>query len=405
MAKDDFAIKIENISKVFRLPHERKTSIKSIFVNLFRKTTYEEQEALKNISLEIKKGDFFGIVGRNGSGKSTLLKLIAEIYTPTNGSISINGTLTPFIELGVGFNPELTGRENIFLNGALLGINRNEMEKLYDQIVEFAELERFMDQKLKNYSSGMQVRLAFSISIFVKSEILLIDEVLAVGDASFQRKCNVYFEQLKREGKTVILVTHDMSAVAKYCSKAALLDAGEIKKIGKPKDVIEGYDQINTVKSRLVNLKGEKTIGQIQAEITDIRLANTGYTVKDDKNIELIIDVTTGGENDIEVAVGLVIQNELRNSVVWESSEMQGFNLPVTKVSKKHHVKVSIANIFPDGLYSFDVVLNNGIKDYKVYDKSRLENGLLVKRDSLNSALFQPEVKFSLVNSKSNDQS
>src|SRR5690606_31573026 len=157
---------------------------------MFRgKRTYEKQQVLKNISFEIKKGEFVGIVGRNGSGKSTLLKLLAGIYSPDKGSIEVNGKLVPFIELGVGFNPELTGRENVFLNGALLGFNRKEMQAMYKDIVEFAELERFMDQKLKNYSSGMQVRLAFSIAIRAQSDILLIDEVLAVGDAAFQQKC------------------------------------------------------------------------------------------------------------------------------------------------------------------------------------------------------------------------
>ena len=178
--KDEVAIKVSHVSKSFKLPHEKSNSVKSIVVNPLKKRTYERQEVLKDINFEIKKGEFFGIVGRNGSGKSTLLKLLAGIYSPDKGSIQVNGKLTPFIELGVGFNPELTGRENVFLNGALLGFNRKEMSTMYDEIVEFAELEKFMDQKLKNYSSGMQVRLAFSIAIRAKSDILILDEVLAV---------------------------------------------------------------------------------------------------------------------------------------------------------------------------------------------------------------------------------
>ena len=184
---DEIAIKVENISKTFKLPHEKTNSIKGAFVNFYRRNrTYEKQEVLKDISFEVKEGEFFGIVGRNGSGKSTLLKMLAGIYSPSKGSITINGKLTPFIELGVGFSPELTGRENVYLNGSLLGFNRQEMDEMYDEIVEFAELEKFMDQKLKNYSSGMQVRLAFSIAIRVKSDILVLDEVLAVGDEAFQ---------------------------------------------------------------------------------------------------------------------------------------------------------------------------------------------------------------------------
>src|SRR3989344_6035309 len=180
---DDIAIKVENLSKDFKLPHEKYASVKSLFVNFYkRKRTYEVQHALRDINFEIKKGEFFGIVGRNGSGKSTLLKIMAGIYAPTSGTIKVNGSLTPFIELAVGFNGELTGRENVFLNGALLGFNRKQIRRMYNDIVEFAELERFMDQKYKNFSSGMQVRLAFSIAIRAEGDILLIDEVLAVGD-------------------------------------------------------------------------------------------------------------------------------------------------------------------------------------------------------------------------------
>jgi len=244
---DDFAVKVENVSKTFKLPREKTTSIKSAVVNFYRrKKEYEVQKALDNISFEIKKGEFFGIVGRNGSGKSTLLKLLAGIYTPTSGQIHNRGSLTPFIELGVGFNPELTGRENVYLNGALLGFNRKEMNAMYNDIVNFAELHKFMDQKLKNYSSGMQVRLAFSIAIRAKSDILLIDEVLAVGDSSFQKKSFDVFKNIKKSGRTVILVTHDMSAMQAFCDRALLIDDGVQKAIGTPRDIGLKYEELNT---------------------------------------------------------------------------------------------------------------------------------------------------------------
>lgn len=239
--KNDVAIKVEGVYKSFKLPHEKTTSIKSAFLGAIKKERgYETQHVLEDVSFEVKKGDFFGIVGRNGSGKSTLLKLISQIYTPDKGSITVNGSLTPFIELGVGFNPELTGRENVYLNGALLGFNNKEMAEMYDDIVEFAELERFMDQKLKNYSSGMQVRLAFSIAIRANSDILVLDEVLAVGDEAFQRKCNEYFASIKGK-QTVILVTHDMAAVRKFCTKAILIESGGLKAAGHPDDVAKQY--------------------------------------------------------------------------------------------------------------------------------------------------------------------
>jgi len=243
---DNIAIKVDGVNKSFKLPHEKVSSIKSAVVNFYkRKRTFERQEVLKDISFEIKKGEFFGIVGRNGSGKSTLLKLLAGIYTPDSGQIHVNGKLTPFIELGVGFSPELTGRENVFLNGALLGFSRKEMEKMYKKIVEFAELERFMDQKLKNYSSGMQVRLAFSIAIRANTGILILDEVLAVGDASFQQKCYDYFNELKKQRKTVVLVTHDMSAVSRFCDRALYLANGREEYIGPTREVADMYLEAN----------------------------------------------------------------------------------------------------------------------------------------------------------------
>lgn len=228
--KTEIALEVKNVSKSFRLPTEQASGIKQAFVNWTRGIKgYKEQKVLQDISFQVEKGDFFGIVGRNGSGKSTLLKLISQIYVPDNGEIKVNGKLVPFIELGVGFNPELTGRENVYLNGALLGFAHEEISQMYDEIVEFAELEEFMDQKLKNYSSGMQVRLAFSIAIKSEAEILVLDEVLAVGDADFQRKCYEYFSKLKNNKKTVILVTHDMESVRQYCNKAMLISDGEIE--------------------------------------------------------------------------------------------------------------------------------------------------------------------------------
>lgn len=245
MNKDN-AIRVLNVHKTFKLPDEKHSTVKGLIVSKTRgKKQYTQQHVLKDISFDIKKGEFFGIVGKNGGGKSTLLKLLAEIYTPDKGSIQIAGTLTPFIELGVGFNPELTGRENIYLNGALLGFSRREMDKMYGDIVNFAELHKFMDQKLKNYSSGMQVRLAFSIAIRAKSDILLLDEVLAVGDAAFQQKCFDYFEKLKKEKQTIIIVTHDMGAVKRFCDRAMLLRNGQIEIIGRPDEVADLYTEEN----------------------------------------------------------------------------------------------------------------------------------------------------------------
>ena len=189
----------EHVSKAFKLPTEQATGLKQAFINWTKGIKgYRMQQVLKDISFEVHRGEFFGIVGRNGGGKSTLLKLISQIYYPESGNITVKGKLVPFIELGVGFNPELTGRENVYLNGALLGFTTEQIDAMYDDIVEFAELEEFMDQKLKNYSSGMQVRLAFSVAIKAQGDILVLDEVLAVGDEAFQRKCNDFLTPPRR---------------------------------------------------------------------------------------------------------------------------------------------------------------------------------------------------------------
>lgn len=243
----DVVLKVNHVSKSFKLPTEQSSGIKQAFINWTKGIKgYKMQHVLRDISFEVERGDFLGIVGRNGSGKSTLLKLISGIYKPNKGDITVNGSLVPFIELGVGFNPELTGRENVYLNGAMLGFSTKQIDAMYDDIVEFAELRDFMDQKLKNYSSGMQVRLAFSVAIKAQGDILVLDEVLAVGDEAFQRKCANFFEKVKDDpSKTVILVTHDMSAVRRYCSKAIMIDGGKIVDSGDPDDVADSYSLEN----------------------------------------------------------------------------------------------------------------------------------------------------------------
>jgi ABC-type polysaccharide/polyol phosphate transport system ATPase subunit len=236
---------IENVNKTFRLPHQQYSTLKERALHPFRSTGHDELHAVRDLSLEIAEGEFFGIVGRNGSGKSTLLKCIAGIYGVDSGRIAIAGRLSPFIELGVGFNMDLTARDNVIINAIMLGLSRRRARERFDAVIAFAELEEFVDLKLKNYSSGMLVRLAFATSIEVDAEILLIDEVLAVGDAAFQQKCFEQFYRLKREGRTIVFVSHDMYSVERFCNRAMLMEHGRMVQLGEPRAVGRAYHKLN----------------------------------------------------------------------------------------------------------------------------------------------------------------
>lgn len=315
-------LKVDHVAKSFRLPTEQATGLKMAFLNWTKGIKgYTEQHVLRDINFEVHQGDFFGIVGRNGSGKSTLLKIISQIYVPEQGSVMVKGKLVPFIELGVGFNPELTGRENVYLNGALLGFTHEEIDAMYDDIVEFAELEDFMDQKLKNYSSGMQVRLAFSVAIKAQGDILVLDEVLAVGDEAFQRKCDNFFAEIKKDPtKTVILVTHSMDAVKKYCNNAILIKDGEIIASGDKNDVADRYTLENLkVEHREREQKDKKQedecplglskrvptfrvvpVSEPMLTCNDTFKFDVEYDLRDEKDIEFyipmsVLDVKRGG--------------------------------------------------------------------------------------------------------------
>jgi ABC-2 type transport system ATP-binding protein len=234
-------IRVEALSKTFRIPQDRSHTLKERALHPFRRGRFNELDVLKEVSFDVHQGEFFGIVGRNGSGKSTLLKCLAGIYKTDAGTIDVAGQLSPFIELGVGFNPDLPARDNIEINAVMMGLDPSVVRERFDEIIEFGGLEGFVDQKLKNYSSGMQVRLAFSVMVHTDPDVMLIDEVLAVGDAAFQQKCLDVFYRLKNEGKTIVLVTHAMGLVEQFCDRAMMLSDGKIKLIGVPHDVGRAY--------------------------------------------------------------------------------------------------------------------------------------------------------------------
>lgn len=353
----DTAIIVENVYKNFKLPHEKAGSVKSIFLNLFRaireRRSFETQHALHDVSLEVKKGEFFGIVGRNGSGKSTLLKMLAGIYQPTKGTIRVEGKLVPFIELGVGFSPELTGRQNVYLNGALLGFSEEEINGQYQDIVEFAELEKFMDQKLKNYSSGMQVRLAFSMAVRAKADVLLIDEVLAVGDADFQRKCFNYFNQLKNTDTTVIFVSHNMNAVREYCDRAMLIEKSRVVEIGSTESVADKYLQL------FMEDNSESNVGSTSAKDRWGDQALMIESVVTKASLETIsITVTMIADKDFDNPVaGFRIRDASGNEITGTNTKQERAVIPSLKKGQKSTVTWSMPNVVRDGEYTVDIAL------------------------------------------------
>ena len=339
------ALSVRNIHKEFVLPQHKRTSVKQAFVNIVSRNGKTIQKVLDGVDFDVYKGDFFGIVGRNGGGKSTLLKILAGVYAPTAGEVTLNGGLTPFIELGVGFNPELSGRDNVFLNGALLGFTRKEMEGMYDGIVDFAEIAPFMDQKLKNYSSGMQVRLAFSIAIKAHSEILIFDEVLAVGDEAFQRKCLDVFERYKAEGQTVILVTHDMETVKKFCNRAILISGGKIIEEGNPHKVANSYSKLNQeeIDKSLISREVDQGSNLITAQILgEDRKPKLSFMSGD----KMIVKVKWSGHSELE-SMGVNIFKESGEHITGFNSR---FGATAT-LQQKNEVEVEISLAVTKGTY------------------------------------------------------
>lgn len=362
------AIRVNHVSKSFKLPLDKASSLKqAIFNSISGKKGYREQQVLQDISFTVNKGDFIGIVGRNGSGKSTLLKLMAQIYYPESGNIDIDGILVPFIELGVGFSPELTGHDNVYLNGALMGFSTKEIDAMYDDIVEFAELGTFMEQKIKNYSSGMLVRLAFSMAIRAQSDILLLDEILAVGDEAFQRKCYAYFAKLRREKKTVVLVTHSMDSVQRFCNRAILIHDGELKIDGNPLKVAQAYQELNGQRLDLENLESqfessekseqksaeEQELERQRQENVDVKVAHRITASK------LYFHIVFKVKRDLEdPVITFVINSEVGEIVFRVASDDKNVNIPVRMHGgQTYHADIEVDNIFPNGFFSVQVAV------------------------------------------------
>jgi ABC-type polysaccharide/polyol phosphate transport system ATPase subunit len=307
------ALAAHDVQKTFKIPEERTHTLKERALHPLRRSRHDEFKALSDISFAVAPGEFFGIVGRNGSGKSTLLKCLAGIYRADAGEIWCNGRMSTFIELGVGFNPDLAAYDNVALNGIMLGLSPSEARARYQRVIEFAELEEFQDLKLKNYSSGMHVRLAFSVAIQVDADILLIDEVLAVGDAAFQQKCFDVFNRMRDEGRTIVFVTHDMGAVTRFCHRAMLLERGEIVTIGDPRDVADRYLEIafgRNIAQEEGEDVGSARMGDGTARVSDVWLGDEGA-----EPLTLKVLVTFNADVS-DPAVTMSLLNEHRQPVV-----------------------------------------------------------------------------------------
>jgi ABC-type polysaccharide/polyol phosphate transport system ATPase subunit len=339
------AVVVQGLSKTFRLPHQRYSTLKERALHPLRSRRFDELHALQDVNIDIGTGEFFGIVGRNGSGKSTLLKCLAGIYQGDAGRVDVNGRLSPFIELGVGFNSELTARENVIINAIMLGLTRRQARERFDDIIAFAELEDFLDLKLKNYSSGMSVRLAFAVSIQVDAEILLVDEVLAVGDAAFQQKCFEQFDRLKAEGRTIIFVTHDMTTVERFCDRAMLIDRGSVQMIGAPHEIARAYNELNF--GRLVHDQPDEEArygDHAEAEILDCWFEDGDgdrvTTLAQGEPVAVCMDVRFREAMDDPI-FAISVRNEPRHTVFATSTRWT--NEPTGSFAAGDEVRVRVA--------------------------------------------------------------
>jgi ABC-type polysaccharide/polyol phosphate transport system ATPase subunit len=337
---------VDGVSKSFRLPREQVHTLKERVLHPLRRPGHDTLNALRDVSFTVDQGEFFGIVGRNGSGKSTLLKCLAGIYATNAGAIYVNGRVSTFIELGVGFNPDLPARDNVMLNATMLGLSPREARERFDAIIDFAELRDFVDLKLKNYSSGMMVRLAFSVMIQVDADVLLIDEVLAVGDAAFQQKCYDEFERIRASGRTVLLVTHDMNAVRRFCDRAMLIEQGKVVASGDPESVGNRYLQLNFSAEARAAVEGEAQLRAQHGLQPVVYMGDEDATFGDGR-----ASITEAWFEDDEGKPAVIITNGEAATFVMRvrfNEDVEDPLFSMTMVNSQHHQLFSASSVWSD---------------------------------------------------------
>ncbi|QLJ52188.1 MAG: ABC-type polysaccharide/polyol phosphate transport system, ATPase component [Candidatus Fermentimicrarchaeum limneticum] len=386
--KAETAIEIKNLWKRFVVPHEKRTTVFENLANMNRRITYEEFWALKNINLSVAKGEAVGIIGENGSGKTTLLNIIANVLRSTKGEVRVNGKLTCFLELGVGFQSDLTARENVYLYGAFMGLSDSEIDRKLNDIVEFAGLKKFMDTKLKNLSSGMQVRLAFSTAIQTNPDILLVDEVLAVGDLEFQQKCAEKFSEFKRNGVTLLLVSHDLGVVRKYCDKVLLLRKGEQIALGRSEDVIDKYvygiDKTTTTKQDKKARWGDGRVLLKDVRFYDKFGKQSSNFVSGDP---MTIRISYHAAKDvINPVFGVAIYTDNDIYCYGVNTDLKGMN--IKKIKGSGHIDLNIEKLtMHGGRYLLTVAVHS--RDHVPYDWLDKQFSFNVTQKNNNAGLFE----------------
>jgi ABC-type polysaccharide/polyol phosphate transport system ATPase subunit len=400
-------IRVDGVSKTFRIPEEQMHTFKERALHPFRRSGQHVFTALEGISFDVREGEFFGIVGRNGSGKSTLLKCLAGIYSATSGNIWLRGRMSPFIELGVGFNPDLAARDNVILNGIMLGLSPREARARYEHVIEFAELEEFQELKLKNYSSGMHVRLAFAVAIQVDADVLLIDEVLAVGDAAFQQKCFDVFNRLRDEGTTIVLVTHDMSSVTRFCHRAVLLERGKVVAEGAPEDVANQYLELNFNRDAPEAAVGAERVGNGAARIVDMwceadsagqsEMYLQGQELRFYARVEFLREAEDPG-------LTLELENAEAVKVVVAATNLEHERTGRFEAGEQAVFSVAFNNLLAPGRYFAIVTISRLGRGLEILDRSARELSIVVQGSAAQGGVVDIPFRSSIERSPSADR-